>query len=424
MGGTAEEKATQDETVVKVVAAAVAAATAALAGSAPAAAAEPAAPAAPEPKPAAEEESAETPGYISELIAYKSLKKVANKIADEVNEAKPERILITNDLNLVASSAGYLQVLTQLRFISSQLKGVLDLASSRADLELFSVPPFGGDKEGPKETSPEPKTSSLDTILAGLTSWGAIAKAGVDLIGYFQPEFEFSGSKVTIPNQALNALIAGKLEGSRMLKDFHELKSSALVTKFNAAVARRNQVVVCQAQFAALLDILAASIEELKARIEQETKQADKDELVKQLKEQAERETTTKTELAGMGALVKLFDEFAANVLTVKEGENYSPLMAAVIQEYVSQDANITHYLYVSILSSGAETITRKGFSLFVWLPIKTFSGGSVANYVLLEKETGNVVKANTIHRFYAVDLRYGVEATRFVENENFRLFN
>jgi hypothetical protein len=100
---------------------------------------------------------------------------------------------------------------------------------------------------------------------------------------------------------------------------------------------------------------------------------------------------------------MEVYDKSNEVLLTTAEGQNASPLVAAILQEKISE-LQITHLLYAKIVSSGGEAITGKRM---IGSGETAYLGGSVVSYVLAKVE-GEIVAAGTLVEAGRLDYKLG----------------
>jgi alanyl-tRNA synthetase len=103
-------------------------------------------------------------------------------------------------------------------------------------------------------------------------------------------------------------------------------------------------------------------------------------------------------------ALIAALDEFNKQLTATPEGQQYSPLVSAALRKYVQQQ-EIAYLLYITISSSGGDSITSK--ERFARSGNLKFLGGCVISYILVDI-AGQTVAADTVVKLSS--LHYNLE--------------
>ena len=299
-------------------------------------------------------------GYVASLAAYHAMIHKADDIAKKINDLSLEqdntRIMITDSLDYCGKDALLLQVSTQLSFWDTRLdtqsiriQGLIGKAPAEA--RLFA-----------------PAISAALPIAEGLTS------AVADIVGYFRMGYDIKGQSINISDTSLHSLVAGRIKYPVYLAGFHGIESSTIMSTFDKCIEKRTQLII---------DMTLLR------------------EKIKTLTNKEEKEAHEKV-FADSEALIKIFDDFGKVSTSITEGNNYSPLAAAVIQQYL-KDEKITHLLYLAVISGGGEMVVGKG--LFQWGKV-SYLGGCVLTYILAER-TGRIISADTL--FESSNVKYNL---------------
>jgi hypothetical protein len=216
-----------------------------------------------------------------------------------------------------------------------------------------------------------PVISQVLASTPGMISWAA------DIAAYFQVEDTYKSVDVTVPLTALQSCVASALIAMQepvqpvvtvCFPNFHtfgNLTELPILVKFR--------------ECATLRDNLSARAAEMKALVE-----------AAKLKEaELSRETRAHVKLAEAAyatsqSLIQAFDDFGKLMTAVPAGNSYSPLAVLGIREYLkkSNGQDLTHLLYLNVVSSGGEVSIRK---FLWWTRGIVFLGGCVVTYVLAD---------------------------------------
>ena len=124
------------------------------------------------------------------------------------------------------------------------------------------------------------------------------------------------------------------------------------------------------------------------------------------------QEPRTDIELAS--AVAARFDTFATTVTAVPSGGGYAPLIGAALRERLRGDAPLTHVLFLSVDTAGAETVTIRG----LFRQKARFVGGLHVSYLVLGVKEKKVVAAGTASRIRQVNYKLGSGAFKAVDGQ------
>jgi hypothetical protein len=283
-------------------------------------------------------------GYVAELAAYNSMVYKAEFIASRIRqslEKENTRILIVDSLDFCSDDA-------QLLEINNQIKKWEDaLTNQKKEIDdHFKMDKFKMDKVSPSTVPLNTAIGIIDTV--------------TNIIGYFSVDYDLKGREVDISGNALHALVADRIkeEYTVYMLNFHRIESSKLLENFDKLIEARQH--------------LFHSIIKLKNDVTIQTAPA--------------IEICTRAD-----DMIKNFDEFNKTLTTAPTDKKYSPLISAVIRSYF-KEKKITHLLYLTVTSSGGQTITSTG--LFRRSKA-SFFGGGVFTFVLADCE-GKIIAADS----------------------------
>ncbi len=370
--------------------------------------------------------------YLPELVAYRAMEDAAAEIATALTDAKTAKlpanakILLINDMDLICPQANAWQVERQVQSMTTLLDELLTkycqpiritALETLLTTEILEVREL---EEPGKEEEEEPAPSMLAPLMDFLGPAAEVLQTTEEILAHFQPEVEFSGGKISLPDQGLNALIAGRLERDVYLWDFYNLDFThiSILTAYNTAVDKRNRLTTCKARYTAQAADLAGRIAVLNEQIEAAGDDAARaKDLTSQRDTLTARKDAVQAITAEISAVVQIFDTFSAAVAGQQGCPPYAPLLRAAVQQYVDS-LGITHYLYTSVLSSGGENIVVKTMKLFFTLPLRSIAGGCVANYYLMEAATSRILHSGTAMGQYATDFKFDWGTGRFYQRD------
>lgn len=307
-------------------------------------------------------------GYIAELAAVYALNKKAQEIAKHIAQViKPShgKILIVDSLECCVADVALQQVTVQL----GQFK--TELARQRTE------------NEGLLNTPIAQRQAAVVSLATALAFASGTLSAAADIAGFFRADYDLKGRDVTLTDTALRASMAGYLKKEQCtvyLHHFHRLKRSPLIDKFGDCFEEHRALKLSQAVLKSqIIDPLAGQTSPQKSKAEQAFTQSE--------------------------TLLADFDTFNKMLTTVPEGQRYSLLVRVALQEWMDTES-ITHLLYLSVTSSGGDTITRRGF----WKSRVAFLGGAALTYVLVDKGKGDIITAATEAGWARVEHKLGDE--------------
>ncbi|MFX0116460.1 MAG: hypothetical protein ACFFB3_18060 [Candidatus Hodarchaeota archaeon] len=363
-------------------------------------------------------------GFTAQLVAYEAMKKISEKIVGKIDEqnlssekdSERPKILIVDSLSLDPDDLPLIQVesiftnfeknLTDQELINSRLKETLEKelpeipAKSALEAELEET--FGKDEHILEFA---PALALAPAAISGIVS--SIA----DIMGFFREDFEVKGKEFTLGQEGIIANIAGSIAENEKCEiqifNFNWIRESKILERFTKLLESKHK--------------LKMSIDNLKTSKDRLTKQID---IMKQIQELAiklgqlkSNTDNSSTAIAGqLTTLTQPLDRF--NVLLKKADSAIanSELLEKAISDFVTsattpsdekpclllkaaarkhlKTAKVSHLLYLKILSSGGEAITRK--KIFGSFGDTAFIGGTAVSYILAET-SGKIILAETL---------------------------
>lgn len=319
----------------------------------------------------------EKAGYTVELLAYHALdegtkyiaKTVLKALAAEVKDRNSEvKILVTTERNLAQASVLRIQVQEHLETLTKVVTQQLQLNQrllNKTSTQQFSF------------VSPATIGAALQF---GVGAFGVLAS----LASYFQTNYSIKGRTFTLSNDAFSTSVVGAIlredagglkKPSLYLQNFYEVITASIIKQLES--------------FVMLTETLRESRNELSEF------------LVSTVRNKAAAATKA---LDQTDALLKTSQEYIASI--TKPGESGAPstLILAALNDNTAQ-LGITHVLYVNVVSSGGQIVTRKSLWPKGKSPI-TYVAGSIASYVLAEVD-GKVISADTIYELKQLDEQF-----------------
>lgn len=364
-------------------------------------------------------------GYLAELVANDTLTRQVKKLVNKLSTAElPDnsKILLVDDLNIAARDVQLLQVKNQLDRLKKGMDTQItandaylqpgeikrDTKKEEADVELtYVMSSIASLIAIPVVAS---VIGSAATIPPLLTAAGAVVGSVANIVSMFRKDYTIKGKAISLSDMALKALIAGKLGEVKeknylvYLPDFYNITKSTLIETFESLGEKRWKL---EYQVQLLQQQIVEPTKKAIAGLEAEIKKIKDPSLLEPKKKELKDLTiflqvTEKTVLQSK-SLMEAYDKSSEVLLTAAEGQNTSPMAAAVLQEKILE-FQITHLLYAKILSGGGEAITGKKM---MGSGKTAYLGGSVVSYVLAKVE-GDIVAADTLVEAGRLDYELG----------------
>jgi hypothetical protein len=299
------------------------------------------------------------PGYVAELVAYGALNKKAKEVAKAINSLSlgNASIMIVDSLELAADDVGLIQLSTQMKYFSSQMKIQVEI-----NQKVIAA-------AGQVVRSEEERLGAA-AITAGLTIASSILSSLSTIGGFFQKEYTIKSRDITIQLSTLQAAVAGQIKNAPIyINKFYRIIDAPLLTKLQECFELRMK--------------LAGNIALLKSLSAQTP--AENADAAKKL---AQDEVSSSSQ-----ALIDAFDKFFTESTTLPQGSTCSPLMLAILRQHYDE-MGITHYLYLGLSATGGEVVTKKSNWFWQISKIGILAGGVIST-ILIEK-SGRVVYSDT----------------------------
>lgn len=335
-----------------------------------------------------------TAGFTAELAAYDTMARMADQIAARINGLKltEPRILIVDTLGFSGADVLALQVEEQLAFWLQELGDYKAVVN-----DLLGKPP-------------DDVAADLAMAAALLPLATGILSGVADVVGYFRINYDIKGRAVEKSNTALQLRVAKGLDCPAFLPYFHRMKTSSIITSFRQCLGERQQLLLVLAELKG--EVIDKQLEEIKALGERikalETelaglKASENEDRIAEIntelgQKRAQFQAAEKVKgdaeaaLARAEVLVKAFDEFNKELNTAPTGKEVTHLALAATRKYLD-DNGISHLLYVSIISAGAESIAGKGLFKSGQM---AYLGGGLVTYALAD-ELGQILDSDTL---------------------------
>ena len=369
-------------------------------------------------------ESDANAGYVCELVGYHALKRVSADItrglSAVVGLGNDVRIMIVDRLDYATGDIPFIEVTSQLSVFEVRCRKQIATNKELADLAMQR------DDEGGEEKIPTIKSGvtrlapltalpfflpALSTAVTALPVVTGIVGTAADIAGYFRSDYSFKGRNLSLKTEGLIAAVAGSLRSEKRfiyVYNFYSMDTtgpqSKLMNMYAGVLDCSSRLAQSQNRLQYFISNKAGVLAELKmslTRLSKETPTAESEQEIADLKEaiqrQAEWLNRANMEVLASDAIHTELGIFIKNITTADASQPASKLAQAVFREKV-HELKITHLLYLGVLSSGGESVTRK------WLfgtGTTSYLGGAVISYVLSRIE-GDVLASELLPVLYS----------------------
>jgi hypothetical protein len=369
-------------------------------------------------------ESDANSGYVSELVSYHAIKRISADITRGLSTAvglgNDVRIMIVDRLDYAKGDIAFIEVTSQLSVFEVRCRKQVATNKELTDL-VMQKEEREGDEKTPATKTGATRLGSLTAsplFLPAATAAGTasptvtgIAGTSADIAGYFRSGYSFKGHTVSLKTEGLIAAVAGSLRSEKRyvyVYNFYSMDTTGPQSKLMNMYAgtldcssrlaqSRNRLQYFITKKTGLLAGLKISLKKLG----EGALTAEREQDMANLKEEIKQETAwldrATMEVLASDAIHTEQGTFVKNITTSDAAQPASKLAQAVFREKV-HELGITHLLYVGVLSSGGESVTRK------WLfgtGTTRYMGGAVAGYVLSRVE-GDVLASDILPVLYS----------------------
>ena len=333
-------------------------------------------------QPSGDTETVEKGGYASEILAYRVVDDLAETIANRVSQK-----LETGSCLLLVSDL-------------EQALGGMPLAEVRGQFSLIEKA-FDDREKDNKRLLKEPPAVDEEEAAGAAGIVGEVVGTLPDLLNLFRSDYTITERDFDVKDPALLSSIAGRLAAkeSKKFKVYIPGFYSSGDSKILDDLANLSQQV---ARLKTQRESLASRLPKPEEKEDPKKLEEEQKPLAEIAAKPEEKEDPKKLEeqnrLAEIAAAVRAtdglllsFEGFRTFLTTPPQGQTQTKLEKALIRERI-ETLKITHLLWLGNLSSGGETIVRKG--LFVFDSIG-FMGGAAISFVLADKD-GLILDGNT----------------------------
>jgi hypothetical protein len=363
-------------------------------------------------------------GYVTEIVGYHALKRVSADItrglSTVIGLGNDVRIMIVDRLDYATGDIPYIEITSQLSVLDVRCRKQVATNKELADLvlqkeeqgedEKTSAVKSGATRLAPLAASPF-FLPAITTAVSALPAVTGVVGTTADIAGYFRPEDSFKGRNISLKTEGLIAAVAGSLKSEKRfvyVYNFYSMDTTGPQSKLMNMYAgvldcssrlaqSRNRLLYFISKKTGLLAELKLSLK----KHEEGTKTTDEEQEITNLKDEIKQETAwldrATMEVLASDAIHTELGTFVKNMIMADAAQPASKLAQAVFREKV-HELGITHLLYLGVLSSGGESVTRK------WIfgtGITSYLGGAVVSYVLSRVE-GDVLASEILPVLYS----------------------
>jgi hypothetical protein len=369
-------------------------------------------------------ESDANTGYVTELVGYHALKRISADITRGLSAivglGNEVRIMIVDRLDYATGDIPFIEIISQLSIFDVRCRKQVATNKELADL-VMQKEEQGDDEKTPAVKSGATRLSPLaafhgflpaiTTPVTALPAVTGIVGTAADIAGYSRSDYTVKGQTVSLKTEGLIAAVAGSLKAEKKyvyVYNFYSMDTTGPQSKLMNMYAgvldcssrlaqSRNRLLYFIGKKTGLLAELKLSLKNLG----EEIPGAEREQEIVNLKQEIRRETVwldrANMEVLASDAIHTELGTFVKDMTTAGEGQPTSKLAQAVFREKV-HELGITHLLYLGVLSSGGESVTRK------WLfgtGTTSYLGGAVVSYVLSRIE-GDVLASEILPVLYS----------------------
>jgi len=357
-------------------------------------------------------------GFVSELVGYHAMKRVAaditRGISATVGLGNDVRILIMDRPDYAAGDIPYIEVTSQLSVFEVRCrkqvatnKELADLAMQKEekgeDVKTLSSK-AGTTRLAPLAAAP-PILPAISTAVTAIPAVAGLVGTAADIAGLLRSDYTFRGYDISLKAEGLIAAVAGSLKSEKRyvyVYNFYSMDTTGPQSKLMNMYAgmldcssrlaqSRNRLLYFISKKTERLAELKLSLQKFREGAPVKTGQEVTD-LIGEIRQETAWLDRAAMEVLASDAIHAELGSFVKIITMSDTGQPGSKLAQAVFREKV-HELGITHLLYLGVLASGGESVTRK------WLlgsGTVSYMGGAVVSYVLSRVE-GEVLASDTL---------------------------
>jgi hypothetical protein len=356
--------------------------------------------------------------FVSGLVGYHAVKRVAaditRGITATVGLGNDVRILIVDRPDYAAGDIPYIEVTSQLSVFEVRCRKQVATNKELADLAMQEEERSGDEKAlsskagttrlAPLAAAP-PILPAVSTAVTTIPAVPGLVGTAADIAGFFRSDYFSGGHDLSLKSKGLTAAVAGSLKSEKRyvyVYNFYSMDTtgpqSKLMNMYAGMLDCSSRLAQSRNRLLYFISKKTERLAELKLSSNRSpegapigTEQAMKD-LIGEIRQEAAWMDRATAEVLASDAIHAELGSFIKMITTAGPGQSGSKLAQAVFREKV-HELGITHLLYLGVLASGGETVTRK------WLlgsGTVCYMGGAVVSYVLSRVE-GEVLASDTL---------------------------
>lgn len=244
------------------------------------------------------------------------------------------------------------------------------------------------------------------TASAALPAGAGIVGTTADITGYFRSGYPVRGQSISLKTGGLISAVAGSLRSEKRfvyIYNFYSMDTtgpqSKLMNMYAGVLDCSSRLAQSRNRLLYFISKKTGRVAELKISLKklmEGTSTAEGAQEIADLREEIRREAAwldrANMEVLASDAIHTELGTFVRNITSTDAVQPASKLAQAVFREKV-HELGITHLLYLGVLSSGGESVTRR------WIlgtGTTSYLGGAVAGYVLSRVE-GDVLASEIL---------------------------
>lgn len=343
-------------------------------------------------------------GYYSEILAYRTLSKTSDNLADKVRKSlENETVVLTDEFDLSQNAALWEIIHGKLKDFEQRFDALLKQYPLRDDGTIDMTKP--------------------ETLLAAATVIPAFLGAAADIAAFFKVNREIKARTVSLSNRALLSEVAhailpqeGQNGATILIPSLRIGGKGKLTAKLEDLRGKRREAAARREKIRDQLDLDPVRLEKLTKKLA--SKEAEKAKLegtgddpakVAALEQEIQQLTEERLPLSRRAArwkeiteqfdpLIQAFDALDSTLTTRPSGEGQAPLEAVATIDVIKGQTPAPWLLYLEVVSQGAEIEITKS----MWSSGRiSYIGGSVVAYFLLDGD-GKLISSGALPRHLA----------------------
>lgn len=286
----------------------------------------------------------EKSGYLTDILVYRAMKNVVSAMVEEIGIQPGKKILFVHNPDMLTRDVMYEQISSQLQVLEEAIQ--IQIKTNNSIIKTTKIVPE-------------------------IALVSAAAEATITLTSYLRSNYSMTSREVSVSLKALEAMLAGKLT---------QKKYQVHIENFS----------LCEDTFwnssplGIKISTLKDTVELLKKSMANLGDPAD-----------VHLPLNQKNTIKDSKAIITRVGTYLHEIKTSKTPDEKPILVDVMLQDYIRM-MKPDYLLYVEVVSSGGDVITKQAFMSF-WSYYKYIAGCS-ASYLLAEMN-GKIVSANTISK-------------------------